>query len=92
MNLLTSQNFTKEISSGDSLVIFSFVPSSLLTGILANLSFFPRTFVVNIEEERDLAAKYNIRISPIVYRFKDGEAINTYKLNEIEALICILKS
>jgi len=90
--VLTSDNFTSEISSGDSLVIFSSATSPKLNGILQKLSFFPRVHTVDIETQRDLASRFNIRVSPIVYHFKDGNILNTYKINQLEDIICTIKS
>jgi len=89
--VLNSENFTSETSSGESLVVFSSSNSAKLAPVLAKLSFHPRVFTLDIETNRDLAANYNIRITPIVYHFKEGNIINTYKINQLEELICTLK-
>ena len=47
---------------------------------------------VDIEKEKDLASQMNIRVSPILFVYQDGNLINSYTYSQKDDLICFLKS
>lgn len=74
-------------------MIFCSANSPKVPQIMNKLKWYPNPIHrVDIETQRDLAAKFNIRVSPIVYHFKDGEILNTYKINQLDDLICTIRS
>lgn len=92
---LTKETYTSEISNGLSLVLFSQESSVIghkIEFILSNkLKETVKFYRVNIDTEKDLAAKLNIRISPILFQYDKGILINTYTMKdirEIETSVC----
>jgi hypothetical protein len=51
-----------------------------------------RVHRVDIFKEKNLASDANIRFSPIVYVYQDGEVINKLKYDALQELICSTKS
>lgn len=90
---LNKTNFTSETSKGVALVLFYSSASVVATRFWKALQNCGKPiFRVNIDIEKQLADDNNIRISPIVYYYKDGELINTYRFDELEKLLCMIKS
>ena len=80
---LTKSNFDTEIENNKvSLVDFWAAwcgPCRMLTPIMDDVeNLFPNSVgKVNVDEERELAAKYGIRSLPTVVFFKDGKVMET---------------
>ena len=92
---LTKKTFAEQTGKGRTVVLFSASQSVLGHKYFTELkTTFPDLpiFRVDIDKERDLAADTNIRVSPIVFVFQDGEILDKYMWNQKDALICILRS
>lgn len=92
---LTKKTFAEQTGKGRTVVLFSSSQSVLGNKYFTELTTtFPDLpiFRVDIDKERDLAADTNIRVSPIVFVFQDGEILDKYMLNQKESLICALRS
>jgi thioredoxin 1 len=97
---LTNQNFDYEVMNSDKVVIVDMFahwcpPCRMLTPILENFSKNnPNVKVckVNVDENRDLAATYEISTIPVLLFFKNGSLVkrlsglqNEVKLNDAVA-------
>ena len=92
---LTKETFAEQTGKGRTVVLFSSSQSVLGNQYFTELkTTFPALpiFRVDIDKERDLAADTNIRVSPIVFVFQDGEILDKYMWNQKDSLICILRS
>ena len=92
---LTKETFAEQTGKGRTVVLFSSSQSVLGNKYFTELTtIFPTLpiFRVDIDKERDLAADSNIRVSPIVFVFQDGELLDKYMLNQKDALIWALRS
>ena len=92
---LTKETFAEQTGKGRTVVLFSSSQSVLGNQYFTELTTtFPTLpiFRVDIDKERDLAADTNIRVSPIVFVFQDGEILDKYMWNQKDSLICILRS
>jgi hypothetical protein len=92
---LTKETFAEQTGKGRTVVLFSSSQSVLGNKYFTELTTtFPDLpiFRVDIDKERDLAADSNIRITPLVFVFQDGEILDKYMWNQKDALICILRS
>lgn len=83
---LNSSNFNEEITNTDKLVLIDFYanwcgPCKMLSPIIAKIaeenSDKIKVCKVNIDENRDLARRYNIMSIPTLIFFKKGEAIKS---------------
>jgi hypothetical protein len=92
---LTKKTFAEQTGKGRTVVLFSSSQSVLGNQYFTELTTtFPDLpiFRVDIDKERDLAADTNIRVSPIVFVFHEGELTDKYMWTQKDALICILRS
>ena len=92
---LTKETFAEQTGKGRTVVLFSSSQSVLGNQYFTELTTtFPDLpiFRVDIDKERDLAADINIRVSPIVFVFQDGEILDKYMWNQKDGLICALRS
>ena len=83
---LNSSNFNEEITNTDKLVLIDFYatwcgPCKMLSPIITEISkeYSDKVKVckVNIDENQELALKYDIMSIPTLIFFKKGEAVNT---------------
>jgi len=92
---LTKETFAEQTGKGRTVVLFSSSQSVLGNKYFTELTTtFPDLpiFRVDIDKERDLAADSNIRITPLVFVFQDGEILDKYMLNQKDALMDSLRS
>jgi len=92
---LTKETFAEQTGKGRTVVLFSSSQSVLGNNYFTELTTtFPDLpiFRVDIDKERDLAADTNIRVSPIVFVFQDGQMIDKYMWNQKESLMDSLRS
>ncbi len=84
--ILSSSNFDEEIKKADSLVLVDFFatwcgPCNMLAPIIEEIaneySSKVKVCKVNVDEERDLALKYEVESIPTLIFFKNGEPIRT---------------
>ena len=84
--ILNSSNFDEEIKKADSLVLVDFFatwcgPCNMLAPIIEEIaneySSKVKVCKVNVDEERDLALKYEVESIPTLIFFKNGEPIRT---------------
>lgn len=74
-------NFDEEIKEGIVLVDFWAswcVPCKKLEPVLVKLEPIAKIIKVNIDNELDLAKRFNIKAVPTIIIFKDGKLMNTY--------------
>lgn len=83
---LDSNNFNEEITNTDKIVLIDFFatwcgPCKMLSPIISeiadNYSESVKVCKVNVDENRDLALKYNIMSIPTLIFMKNGEAIKS---------------
>lgn len=82
---LTSENFATETASGVALVDFWAEwcgPCKMLTPVIDELAadFAGKATVgkVNVDSERDLAAKFRVQGIPAIFILKDGDVVQTF--------------
>ncbi len=84
--ILNSSNFDEEIKNTDSLVLVDFFatwcgPCNMLAPIIEEIaneySSKVKVCKVNVDEERDLALKYEVESIPTLVFFRNGEPIRT---------------
>ena len=96
--ILTNQNFNEEVKEGLVLVDFFAtwcMPCKMLAPVLSQIAEEYKGKVkvgkVNVDDENELAIKYQISSIPTLILFKDGEPINTLiglsSKSEIENMI-----
>lgn len=82
---LTEKNFEEEVLKEEKLVLVDFLatwcgPCQMLAPVLAEFAEEHKDKLkvgkVNVDEQRDLAIKYNITSIPTLILFKNGEIIN----------------
>lgn len=82
---LTEKNFEEEVLKEEKLVLVDFWatwcgPCQMLAPVLAEFAEEHKDKIkvgkVNVDEQRDLAIKYNITSIPTLILFKNGEIIN----------------
>lgn len=83
---LDSGNFTEEINNINELVLVDFYatwcgPCKMLAPVVSEIaeeySDKLKVYKVNIDENQELALKYDIMSIPTLMFFKNGEAVNT---------------
>ena len=83
---LNSNNFNKEISNTDKLVLIDFFatwcgPCKMLSPIISEIandySNSVKVCKVNVDENQDLAQKYNIMSIPTIIFLKDGNLVKS---------------
>lgn len=92
---LTKETFAEQTGKGRTVVLFSASQSVLGHKYFTELTTtFPDLpiFRVDIDKERDLAADTNIRVTPIVFVFQDGNLTDKYMWNQKDALMTSLRS
>ena len=98
--ILTNQNFKEEVKEGLVLVDFFATwcgPCKMMEPVIAQIAEQYKGKVkvgkVNVDDENDLAMKYQIESIPTLILFKDGEPIKTliglHSKSEIENMINI---
>ena len=84
--ILNSKNFNEEIKNTDSLVLVDFFatwcgPCNMLAPIIGEIateySGKVKVCKVNVDEERELALKYDVESIPTLVFFRNGEVIRT---------------
>ena len=97
---LNSSNFNEEITNTDKLVLIEFFatwcgPCKMLSPIISEIANEHLTSIkvckVNVDENQDLALKYNIVSVPTLLFLKDGEIIKSSigfcSKSELESII-----
>lgn len=92
---LTKDCFGGKTQKGRTVVLFS-SSSSVIGNKFFNeiTAAFPAIELhrVDIDKERDLAADLNIRITPIVYVYQEGNLENSFNYTQKDDLLWLLKS
>ena len=78
---LNIKNFDEEIKNNEGVVLVDFWaswcgPCRALGPVMEEIGKDNVVYKVNIDEEEELASKYNISSIPCVIAFKDGKEIN----------------
>ena len=78
---LSIKNFDEEIKNNEGVVLVDFWaswcgPCRALGPVMEEIGKDNVVYKVNIDEEEELASKYNISSIPCVIAFKDGKEIN----------------
>lgn len=97
---ITSENYEREVLQSDKPVLMDFWaswcgPCQMLAPIIEQLSEELTDVVVckvNVDEEPELAQKYNVMSIPTLVVVKDGKTVNTsVGVKPKEAIIALLK-
>ena len=94
---ITSENFEKEVLNSDVPVLVDFWaswcnPCKMMGPVAKELDGKIKVFKLNVDDERDLAIKYNIMSIPAFLLFKNGKVEKqTIGMQSKEELISFLR-
>lgn len=77
----------------DGVVLFASPSSTKATLMRDRLISINHPFTeVNVDEDKSLASKLNIRVTPIVHVYKSGQLVAKYMVNQLDDMTCYLNS